>query len=58
MEKNAMNTGALTGLEQVHLTARARKQVERQVRFAAMIVDMVIGKAASKSTAKKASAAH
>ena len=58
MEKNAMNTGALQGLEHVNLSARARRNVERQVRFAAMIVDMVIGKACAKSAAKDASAAH
>ena len=57
MEKNAMNSGALAGLEQVILSARARTQVERQVRFAAMIVDMIIGKAAAQS-AKDASSTH
>jgi hypothetical protein len=57
MEKNAMHSGMLAGLEQVNLSARARRHVEGQVRFAAMIVDMIIGKPAQ-TTAKDASATH
>ena len=58
MQKNGMNSGALAGLEQVHLSVRARRQVERQIRLAAMIVDLVIGKSPAKSTAQGANASH
>lgn len=57
MNKNAMNSGSLAGLEHVNLTARARRQVERQISFAAMIVDMVI-KAPAKRGAQSASVSH
>lgn len=54
MEKNGTRTGALAGLEQVNLSARTRRHVERQIAFAAMIVDAVIGKAPSKSASQNA----
>jgi hypothetical protein len=57
MEKR-MNAGGLAGLEQVNLSARARRQVEHQISFAAMIVDMVIGKASPKSASNNASVSH
>ena len=58
MENNAMNAGVLAALEQVNLSARARTQVERQVRFASMIVDMIIGKSAAQGAGKKSSSTH
>ena len=58
MEKNVMNTGVLAGLEQVNLSARARTQVERQVRVAAMIVGMIIGKAPAHGAAKQVASTH
>jgi hypothetical protein len=58
MDKKAMNSGALAGLEQVILSARARTRVEREARFAAMIVDMIIGKPAAQTAAKSASTTH
>lgn len=50
MEQNRTNAGALAGLEQIHMSTRARTHVERQIRFAAMIVDMVIGKTPAQTT--------
>ena len=55
MEKNGTRTGTLAGLEQVNLNARTRRHVERQIAFAAMIVDMMIGKAPAKSASQNAS---
>ena len=58
MEQTRTNAGALAGLEQIHMSARARSHVERQMRFAAMIVDMVIGRSSAKDTAQDASIAR
>jgi hypothetical protein len=58
MEKKAMYSGVMAGLEQVNLSARTRTHVESQVRFAAMIVEMIIGKAPAQGAAKDASITH
>jgi hypothetical protein len=52
--KKRMNAGGLAGLEQVNLSARARRHVEHQISFAAMIVELVIGKAPAKSPSNDA----
>ena len=58
MEKSAMYSGVLAGLEQVNLSAHTRRHVESQARFAAMIVDMIVGKAPAQAAAKDASITH
>jgi hypothetical protein len=44
MEKNRLYDGMLHDLDDVHLSERARKQAERQMRRAAAIVEVLIGR--------------
>jgi hypothetical protein len=57
MEKNGLYTGMLTGLEEVNLNARARKQAEGQMSRAAAILSMLMGKP-HRSGANKAEREH
>ena len=57
MEKKALYAGMLTGLEQVNMSASARKHAEGQMRRAALIMQMLIGKSDG-SGAKTTEGAH